>query len=199
MSHQGPLAGHRETYLPSDDPRSQDPDPKVRKRFFGKYRATVVENVDPLAKGRLILLIPDVSGTLPSNWATPCVPLAGPHMGTSFVPPPIGSSVWAEFEQGDPQKPLWVGCFWEAPATLGTMALVAGAAATPALTLETVTSGIGVSDTPTLPPGAGNVCIYTGAGAISIVMNPEGITITAPTLQILTPSFTINGAAFTVT
>jgi type VI secretion system (T6SS) baseplate-like injector VgrG len=190
---------YKEALLPFGDPDASDPDPDVRKRFFGKYRASVITNVDPLEQGRLILRIPDVFGLLPSNWALPCVPMAGPSMGTSFIPPPVGASVWAEFEQGDPQSPIWVGCFWETPFTLGTMAKVSGLTATPAVTLETLTSGVGVSDTPTLPPGGGSACIYTALGAISIVLNPAGITITAPTVKILSPSFTVNGAQFSVT
>jgi hypothetical protein len=120
-------------------------------------------------------------------------------MGTSFVPPPIGANVWVEFEQGDPQMPIWVGCFWDTPSTLGLMGLVTGPTGTPAVTMETLTSGIGIADTPTLPPTAGNVSIYAAKGATSISLSPAGITITAPTVKILSPSFTINGAAFSVT
>jgi len=201
MSDPGSLggSGYQESYLPSDDPRSQAPDPKVRKRYFGKYRGSVVDNVDPLAQGRLMVLVPDVSGTLPSSWALPCVPMAGPLMGTSFVPPPVGTSVWVEFEQGDPQKPIWVGCFWAIPANLGLMALAAGVLPVPSVTLETATSGIGVSDTPILPPTAGNVSLYADKGTVSISLGPAGVTITAPTVKIVTPSFTVNGAQFTVT
>ncbi|MDQ6617630.1 MAG: phage baseplate assembly protein V [Actinomycetota bacterium] len=190
---------YKESFLPYGDPEAQSPDPDVRKRFFGKYRGSVVDNADPLAQGRLIVRVPDVSGILTSNWALPCVPLAGPMMGTSFVPPPIGSNVWVEFEQGDSQYPIWVGCFWDTPANLGMMALVAALSPSPSLTLETVTSGIGVSDEPTLPPSSGNVSLYAEKGATSISLGANGVTITAPEVNIVTPSFSVNGAAFTVT
>jgi hypothetical protein len=192
-------SGYKESILPFGDPDAQDPDPEVRKRFFGKYRGSVVANFDPLEQGRLILRIPDVFGILPSNWALPCVPMAAPMMGTSFVPPAVGSSVWVEFEQGDPQMPIWVGCFWDAPATLGMMALVAGAEPVPSMTLETVTSGIGVSDLPNLPPTLGNVSLYADKGTTSISLDPTGVTITAPEVKIMTSSFTINGVQFSVT
>jgi hypothetical protein len=191
-------SGYKESFLPFGDPAAQDPDPEVRKRFFGKYRGTVVENVDPLQQGRLIVSVADVYGMLPSTWALPCVPLTGLKMGTSFVPPPVGASIWVEFEQGDPQMPIWVGCFWDTPLTQGTMAHITGLAATPSMTLETITSGIAISDAPTLPPGGGNVCVYAAAGAVSIILNPAGVTITAPTVKIVTPSFTVNGAQFAV-
>ena len=46
-----------------------------------------------------------------TNWAMPCVPLTDILMGT-FVRPRIGANVWVEFERGDPDKPIWVGCYW---------------------------------------------------------------------------------------
>jgi hypothetical protein len=192
-------SGYKESFLPFGEPDAEDPDPEVRKRFFGKYRGSVVLNVDPLEQGRLLVRVPDVTGILTSNWALPCVPLAGINMGTSFVPPPVGASVWVEFEQGDPQMPIWVGCFWDTPATLGLMGLVAGLAPTPSMTMETLTAGVGVSDAPTLPPSGGNVCLYAAKGATSISLNPAGVTIVAPTVKIVTPNFSINGIQFTVT
>jgi hypothetical protein len=192
-------SGYRESFNPFGDPAANDPDPEVRKRFFGKYRGSVVENIDPLFQGRLMVIVPDVFGIVPSSWALPCVPMAGPLMGTSFVPPPIGANVWVEFEQGDPQMPIWVGCFWSAPATLGLMGLITAPTGTPAITLETLTSGVGIADTPDLPPTAGNVMLYAAKGATSISLNPAGVTITAPTVKIITPSFTVNGVALSVT
>jgi hypothetical protein len=191
-------SGYKEAFQPFGEPAAQDPDPEVRKRFFGKYRGTVTENVDPLQQGRLMVSVADVFGMLPSTWALPCVPFTGPKMGTAFVPPPIGASVWVEFEQGDPQMPIWVGCFWDAPFTLGPMAMVTALSPTPSATLETETSGVGISDLPTLFPAGGSVSLYTDEGAVSIVLNPAGVIITAPTVQILATTFTVNGAEFVV-
>ena len=87
--------------------------PEIR-TFYGKYRGTVISNVDPLLRGRLLLEVPDVTGLVPSSWAEPCVPLAGPTgppMGVYMVPP-IGAGVWVEFEQGDPSFPVWTGCWY---------------------------------------------------------------------------------------
>jgi hypothetical protein len=190
-------SGYKESFLPFGDPDAQDPDPEVRKRFFGKYRGAVVNNVDPLFQGRLIVSVPDVFGILTSPWAMPCVPMAGPIMGTSFIPP-IGAKVWIEFEQGDPQTPIWVGCFWDTPSTLGHLAMTTAAVLTPSVTLETTTCGIGISDVPSLPPAAGNVSVYAAGGATSISLNVSGVTINAPTVKITTPSFTINGVHLSV-
>jgi Type VI secretion system/phage-baseplate injector OB domain len=79
-------------------------------RFVGKYRGKVIENVDPLFQGRIIADVPSVSGSL-LNWALPCTPYAGLDVGFYAIPP-IGANVWVEFEGGDPNYPVWVGCFW---------------------------------------------------------------------------------------
>ena len=92
-------------------------------RHYGKYRARVLNNVDPMAKGRIQVDVPEVSGPLPSSWAKPCVPLAGLQTGL-YAPPPVNSGVWVEFEQGEIDRPIWVGCFWghagEVPALAHT-------------------------------------------------------------------------------
>ena len=55
--------------------------------FFGKYRGTVINNVDPMQIGRLMVQVPDVSNVLPSTWAMPCAPFAGIQSGSVAVPP----------------------------------------------------------------------------------------------------------------
>ncbi len=189
-------SGYQSALLPYQDPVSQDPRPEVRRRFFGKYRGTVMENVDPLGQGRLMVLVPDVLGQMLSTWALPCVPMAGPGMGTVFVPP-VRASVWVEFEQGDPQQPIWVGCFWTTEFTLGQLGQSASATPIPAITLATESAGVGISDTPDLSPGA-NVTIYAAEGDVSISFNPAGITITAPKISIETGQLTVNGEEFVV-
>jgi hypothetical protein len=192
-------SGYKEALAPFGEADAQDPDPEVRKRFFGKYRGSVVTNVDPLGKGRLMVRVPDVLGILPSSWALPCVPMAGPMMGTSFVLPPAGSSVWVEFEQGDPQMPIWVGCFWDTSDNLGTLGTQTAMLGIPSVTLETATSGIGICDTPVLSATSGNVVLYSSDGDTSISLGPDGVTITATSVQIVASSFTVNDTDFTVT
>jgi hypothetical protein len=41
----------------------------------------------------------------------PCSPYAGKGIGL-FTIPPVGTNVWVEFEGGDPDYPIWSGCFW---------------------------------------------------------------------------------------
>jgi len=79
--------------------------------FFGKYRGTVTSNRDPMSLGRLQVAVPAVLGDGRSSWAMPCVPFAGPGVGFFFLPP-VNANIWVEFEAGNPDYPIWSGCFW---------------------------------------------------------------------------------------
>ena len=80
-------------------------------RFYGKYRGIVRNNEDPLGLGRIRAEVAAVYGST-LNWALPCTPYAGPGVGFYAIPP-VGANVWLEFEGGDPNYPIWVGCFWD--------------------------------------------------------------------------------------
>ena len=73
--------------------------------------------------GRILAMVPDVSSLLPTSWCMPCVPAAGLQAGMLAVPS-IGAGVWVEFEQGDPDYPIWSGCL------LGQRGRAAGAGPT---------------------------------------------------------------------
>ncbi|HEX8534894.1 MAG TPA: phage baseplate assembly protein V [Allosphingosinicella sp.] len=80
------------------------------RQFVGKYRGKVIDNLDELFQGRIKAFVPAVPGSL-ENWALPCTPYAGRNVGFYAIPP-IGANVWIEFEGGDPNYPIWAGCFW---------------------------------------------------------------------------------------
>jgi hypothetical protein len=85
--------------------------------YYGKFRGKVLDPVDPLRLGRIKALVPAVSDE-DLSWALPATPYAGRGVGF-FAVPPAGANVWIEFEGGDPNYPIWSGCFWgedEAPA-----------------------------------------------------------------------------------
>lgn len=143
-------------------------------RYYGKYRGTVVNNVDPMQLGRLQVTVPDVTGLVPGTWANPCLPVAGMQMGFFSVPMP-GAGVYVEFEQGDPDYPVWVGCFI---ATVAEKPLLANTAPppTPAITLQTpLKNGIVISDG-LGPMGVGGIVLQSASGA-TIAVNDTGITI----------------------
>src|SRR6266581_5459174 len=83
----------------------------MSKTFYGKYRGIVTDTEDPLKMGRIKARVPDVLGEEPSGWALPCVPFAGDGMGF-YALPGNDARVWIEFEQGDPDYPIWTGCWW---------------------------------------------------------------------------------------
>lgn len=146
-----------------------------RGRFVGKYRATVVQNIDPEQRGRLQLMIPDVFGAIPSTWAEACTPLAGPTgpaMGVHLIPP-IGAGVWAEFEQGDMNYPIWVGCRWGGPGDIPPLAR-AGLPASPSIAMQTLGQhAFVISDMPPTP-ATGGLMLKSASGAM-VVVNDSGI------------------------
>jgi uncharacterized protein involved in type VI secretion and phage assembly len=89
---------------------------KVEGRFYGKYRALVVDNADPENRGRMKLSIPSVLGSeVVSGWALPCTPYGGAADQGFFFIPEVDSAVWVEFESGLLDYPIWVGSFWAKP------------------------------------------------------------------------------------
>ena len=178
--------GYREQFTWGSE---QDPDPPVAKRHWGKYRGTVVDNQDVPPSGRLLVSVP---GIVITNWAMPCVPLTDLFMGT-FVRPRIGANVWVEFERGDPDKPIWVGCWWgegQIPVIAEEYNAIPGI---PVITIETGTAGISVADAPILAGGntPGNVNIIAGRGAVTIALTPGSVNITAPAVTVTTGAFTV--------
>ena len=167
-----------------------------QQKHYGKYRGVVLNNVDPMQQGRLQIQVPDVTGLAPASWATPCVPIAGIQNGMVALPIP-GSGVWVEFEQGDPDHPIWTGCFWGSAAEVPALAL-ATPPAVPAITLQTpLQNGLTVSD---LPGPTGGIMLKSATGAMLIV-NDTGIYIQngkGAMITLVGPSVTINNGALVV-
>ncbi len=163
--------------------------------FYGKYRGTVLNNVDPLQIGRIQAVVPDVGGLIPSTWAMPCLPVAGINMGV-FTVPPIGAGVWIEFERGDPDYPIWVGGYWGSAAETPALAhtVPPGLAS---ITLQTLLNGILISHT---PGPTGGILIQTTSGA-TIAVNDVGITISngkGAAITMTGPTTDVNLGALTV-
>ena len=158
-------------------------------QFFGKYRGTVANNIDPQQMGRLQVSVPAVLGDGRLSWAMPCVPFAGSGVGF-FTIPPNGANIWVEFEGGDPDYPIWSGCFWglgEAPAVPAIEQMKV---------LKTDMATITVNDI----PGLGGVKIETAAGA-KIEISLQGIEINngmGGVIKLMGPQVSINEGALEV-
>jgi hypothetical protein len=83
-------------------------------RFFGKYRGYVTRvDDDPKNMGRLMVKVPAVLGTNDElGWALPS-PAVGGSRNVGLVSLPFkGDFVWVEFEEGDPERPIWSAGPW---------------------------------------------------------------------------------------
>jgi uncharacterized protein involved in type VI secretion and phage assembly len=165
-------------------------------QYFGKYRGTVLNNIDPMQKGRLMVQVPDVSGLIPSTWAMPCFPFTGKQMG-AYMLPQIGSGVWMEFEQGNPDYPIWSGCWYGSVAEVPALAL-AGNPVSPNIVLQTaLQNSLVISD---LPGPTGGIMLKSTTGA-TIIVNDTGIYIQngkGASLVMTGPAVTINNGALTI-
>jgi uncharacterized protein involved in type VI secretion and phage assembly len=168
-----------------------------KKRFYGKYRGTVVNNIDPLQIGRIQVMVPDVSNVMLSSWAMPCVPVAGLQTGT-FAVPPVGAGAWVEFEQGDPDYPIWVGCFWGTMAEVPTLSRTFTPPVSGFAVQTILQNGIVISD---VPGPTGGIMLKSTTGA-SIIVNDTGIYIQngkGASIVMVGPTVTINNGALVIT
>ena len=166
------------------------------KKFFGKYRGSILNNVDPQRLGRLQVKVPSLMRSRRAIWAMPSFPCAGPQMGV-FALPEVGTGVWVEFEEGDLTKPVWTG-FWFASAADVPAPALAGDPAHPSIVLQTAGQNcIALSDA---SGAAGGIVIKTASGAI-LSINDLGITISngkGATIAMNGPVVSINNGALAV-
>ena len=139
--------------------------------FYGKYRGIVTDNLDPLMMGRIRAKVPDVMGDQESGWAMPCAPFGGNGMGF-FALPDKDAGVWIEFEHGDPDYPIWSGCWWGSVAEMPPLLIVPPPPSNKVMIKTKAGNSILIDDT----PGLGGITLETSSGQ-KIVMNMMGITI----------------------
>ena len=161
--------------------------------FYGKYRGTVTDIQDPLMIGRIRARVPDVLGDQESGWAMPCAPFGGDGMGF-FALPKSGAGVWIEFEHGDPDYPIYSGCWWGSAAEVPPLLL-----APPYKKVMLKTEGghsILLDDT----PGIGGITLETSGGQ-KIVINTMGIEIDngqGGSIKLTGPQVSVNSGALEV-
>ena len=121
-------------------------------------------------------------------------PLGGDKTGF-FRLPPVGAGVWIEFEHGDPEYPIWSGCWWgsqmEIPLKLVTPL--------PYKKLMIKTEGgnsVIIDDT----PGIGGIILETSGGQ-KIAVSLKGIEISnglGASIKLTGPKVSINSGALDV-
>ena len=164
--------------------------------FYGKYRGIVTDNLDPLMTGRVRARVPDVMGDAESGWALPCAPFGGSGVGF-FAVPAVGAGVWIEFEHGDPEYPVWAGCWFGSAADMPPTLL---APPPPSKKVMIKTEGghtVLIDDT----PGIGGITLETATGQ-KVVLSALGIEINngmGAVIQMTGPNVSVNNGALEVT
>lgn len=159
--------------------------------FYGKYRGVVTDNDDPNKLGRVRVKVQDVLGDKESGWALPALPYAGDGVGLYLIPP-VNAFVWVEFEHGDPDYPIWTGCFW------GARDRLPGSPVSP--NVKVLKTGVG---TITLDDSAGSITIETNKSPkMKIAIDSQGIEIddgNQGTIKLKGNKVSINDSALEVT
>ncbi len=170
------------------------------KKFYGKYRGTVMNNLDPEQRGRIQAIVPAVSNVIPTSWAMPCVPIAGKMQGI-FAVPQMGAGVWVEFEGGDPDKPIWVGGFWGIAAEVPPLALVPPPIPPGQnIVIQTTSQNTLLLSDSAPSPLTGGIILKSPTGAM-IVVNDSGIYVSngkGASITMVGPTVTINNGALVV-
>jgi hypothetical protein len=153
-------------------------------QYFGKYRGVVTNNVDPESRNRVQAIVPDISSMIPTTWAESCAP-----PGHAYTPR-IGAGLWIEFEQGDPDYPVWTGAIAGGKTDLP----VAANLTPPGVAQTTLASplsqySISVSDSPST-----GIMIKTPGQTMISMTDSGGILITNGTASIL-----LQGSSITLT
>ena len=175
--------------------------PFIKRRFYGKYRGLVVDNVDVEQLGRISATVLDVLGDVPTTWALPCLPVTG-MIGLQsgmYVVPPIGANVWIEFEHGDVNKPIWSGCYWGDAAQVPLAAVEENPATPPILMQSVGQNSIMIGGDPLT-----GITISCGPAELptspQITLEPTGITLSVGlcNIKISVESVSINNGALEI-
>ena len=162
--------------------------------YYGKYRGKVENNLDPMSRGRLQVSCPAVLGPGTLSWALPCVPYAASGKGLYLIPP-IDASILVEFEAGDPDRPIWSGCFWDTGDQLP---------ATPALPTTKILKTDAIELTLDDIPAKGGFTLKVGSPAVAMPMTIEmtvsgiKLSIAQSTIELTPSGVQINGTNLVV-
>jgi uncharacterized protein involved in type VI secretion and phage assembly len=106
--------------------------------------------------------------------------------------------VWIEFEQGDPDYPIWVGAFWGSAAEVPALAFTVPPGLSGITLQTTLQNGIVISD---VPGPSGGIMLKSTTGA-TLIVNDTGIYIQngkGASIVMTGPTVTVNAGALVVT
>ena len=88
-----------------------------KKSYYGIYQGVVTNIQDNEKRGRIKVKCPSVlGGNTESAWCDPLVPVAYDN-GGDFCLPSKNEAVWLMFIEGDSNKPVWLGGWWQKDKT----------------------------------------------------------------------------------
>ena len=83
------------------------------KKYYGVYQAIVTNIKDPEKRGRIKVKCPSVlGGSVESAWCDPIVTVAYDN-GGDFCIPTKNEAVWVQFIEGDANRPVYLGGWWQ--------------------------------------------------------------------------------------
>lgn len=176
---------------------------QIERRYHGKHRGLVVDNADPEQLGRLKVQVPSVLGDeVVTGWALPCAPVGGMADQGWLAVPQVGAGVWVEFEEGDPEFPVWVGTFWSRPGGSSEVPRANGPDGAPTEIVDPPTRTIlktakGHTIQIEDADGADLILIHEATNGHTIALDAEGIRITdgaGNALSMTSDAFTLHSA-----
>ncbi|MEE8155492.1 MAG: phage baseplate assembly protein V [Phycisphaerales bacterium] len=162
---------------------------ELKEKFFGVVTGTVINPLDPMALGRVQVQLPFIDDLDLSPWARVAVPMAGPAHGMYFIPN-LGDEVLVAFEQGNRDVPYIIGSLWSAmappplPSPLAQIRLIRTLAGNQIMITEAPPSiSIMTATGQTILMSTAGIQITAGSDVIN--MTPDGVTITAPVINLV--------------
>jgi phage baseplate assembly protein gpV len=162
---------------------------ELKQKLIGVVTGTVINPIDPMALGRVQVQLPFIDDVDLSPWARIAVPMAGPAHGMYFIPN-IGDEVLVAFEQGNRDAPYILGSLWSAmappplPSPLPQIRLIRTLAGNQIMITEAPPSiSIMTATGQTILMSTAGIQITAGSDVIN--MTPDGVTITAPIINLV--------------
>ncbi|MEW6366065.1 MAG: phage baseplate assembly protein V [Acidobacteriota bacterium] len=110
VTHRWTAAGYSNEFVCTPWQTYKNSEPPPQKMFFGLTPARVAANNDPDGRGRIkVQYFWQEDGQ--SEWARMMTPHAGADRGFYFMPE-VGDEVLVAFQEGDPERPVVLGCLW---------------------------------------------------------------------------------------